>query len=292
MNKIPGTTEVSLILSGKVVTSPELVSKFGSTKILSVTVESKRLSGVVDQFFVHFPNTLGVVLNEGQYIEVTGDIRSLNENNSDRVIYPFVMANTIKILDEEPEAYKNEVEIVGAELIAFEGVRTSYTDEAKSLATYRICVTRKHARRGYFRVTTWGRDAVFLGNVYRSVTHLHLKCRLQSYISKKTNRLRFGLVSFYLEVPDPKRDADTLPGAKDEDVADGQEPASEQGVESEAVADGQEDEVLEPEIEDADADDESEFEAEGESEDDSEETPSDDEAPVRTEETEDSDGNA
>lgn len=205
MRRNAKVSDVSLVLSGKVVSSPELVSRYGSTKVLCVDLESKRLSGAADTFSVHFPNSLGVVLQEGMYIEVRGDIRSINDKESDRVVYPFIMASDIKVLDDEPEEYKNEVEILNAELVSFDGVRASYTDSEKSLVTYRICVTRKHGRYSYFRVTTWGRDAIFLGNIHKSVKLLHLKCRLQSYISKQSNRLRFGLVSYYLEVPTPKR---------------------------------------------------------------------------------------
>lgn len=229
MGKFTKAAEVSLVLSGKVVTAPELVSKYGSTKVLCVTLESKRLSGVVDRFSIHFPNTLGVVLTEGQHIELNGDIRSVNAKDSDRVIYPFVMANAIRVLDEEPAEYKNEVEIDGAELVSFDGVRASYTDESKALATYRIRVSRKHSRCAYFRVTTWGRDAIFLGNIYKSVERLHLKCRLQSYISKQSNRLRFGLVSFYLEVPSTKKES-TAEGEKpvaDEPAVESPEPEQE-----------------------------------------------------------------
>lgn len=203
------TAKVTLSLSGKVVTSPELVSRHGSTKILCVTLDCKRLSGAVDRFSIHYPNTLGVVITEGQYIGVNGDIRSVNAKGTDHVVYPFVMASAIRVLDSEPAEYKNEVEIVDAELLDFNGVRPSYDDNTKSVATYRIRVSRRHGRYSYFRVTTWGRDAIFLGNVYKSIKYIHLKCRLQSYISKESKRLRFALVSFYLEVPDKAGEENT-----------------------------------------------------------------------------------
>ena len=195
-------SKVTLVLNGKVVTQPELVSRHKGTKILSVDIENKRLSGDVDTFSIHFSNTLGVVVEEGMYIEVTGDIRTLNAKDSDRVIYQYVSASSIKVLDEEPEEYKNEVELRDVEMISFDGVRKSYSDDTKTLATYRIRVRRRHSRNSYFRVTTWGKDAVFLGNIKNSVKLVHLKCRLQSFHSQKNGRLRFCLVSFYLEVPE------------------------------------------------------------------------------------------
>lgn len=202
MDKI---SEVTLSINGKVVSSPELVARYKGTKILSVDIENKRRSGGVDTFQLHFSNTLGVVIDEGMYVEVKGDIRTINDKESERVIYPFIMAHSITILDGEPEEYHNDVEIVDAELVGFDGVRASYTDDNKQLATYRVCVRRKHGRNSYFRVTTWGRDAVFLGNVYKTVQYLHLKCRLQSHINPKNNRSRFGLVTYYLEIPESER---------------------------------------------------------------------------------------
>lgn len=220
MEKAEKLAQVSLTLNGKVVSAPELVSRYKGTKILSVDIENKRLSGGVDTFNVHFANDLGVVIEEGMYIEVTGDIRTLNVNNSNRVIYQFVMAKTVKVLDGEPAEYRNEVEISDAEMTNFEGVRKSYSDPNKTLATYHICLRRKHGRSSYFRVTTWGRDSVFLGNIHKSVQYLHLKCRLQSFVSQSTGRNRFCLVSYYLEVPESEKSVSPTGNAGSE-VADG-----------------------------------------------------------------------
>lgn len=195
-------SKCSLTLNGKVVSDPKLVTKYGVTKILRVELENKRTSGAIDRFNVHFTNKLGVVLKEGMFIELTGDIRSVNDRESNRSVYPFVMAHNIRVLDEEPSEYKNECEIEGAELCEFDGVRKDFSGGDKLLATYRIRVTRKHGRYSYFRVTTWGKDAVFIGNIHNSVKFLHLKGRLQSYVSKASNNLCFGFVSYYLEVQD------------------------------------------------------------------------------------------
>lgn len=228
MDKI---SEVTVSINGKVTSSPELVARYKGTKILSVDIENKRRSGGVDTFQLHFSNTLGVVIDEGMYVEVKGDIRTINDKESERVIYPFIMAHSIAILDSEPEEYHNDVEIVDAELVGFDGVRASYTDDNKQLATYRVCVRRKHGRNSYFRVTTWGRDAVFLGNVYKTVQYLHLKCRLQSHINPKNNRSRFGLVTYYLEIPESERQGRRAEMLDAESVGN-EVPAEAEGVET------------------------------------------------------------
>ena len=203
MARFERLAKVELVLTGKVITSPELISRYGGKKVLCVKVENTRKSGVVDTFCVHFTNELGVVLNEGMYIEVKGDIRSVTDR--DDVKDPmFVMAKTISVLKEAPKENINEVYIEDAELVTFEGVRPSHTDATKMLANYRIRLARAHSRCGYFRVTTWERDAVFLGNVHKSVKYLSLKCRLQSYVSKASGNLCFVLVTYFVEVPDLK----------------------------------------------------------------------------------------
>lgn len=229
-------TDVKLCVNGRVVSSPELISKFKGTKILSIDLENKRLSGGTDTFNVHFANTLGVVVEEGMYIEVTGDIRTMNAKDTDHVIYQFIMAKSVKILPGEPEEYKNDVEINGAKLISFDGVRSSYSDESKVLATYRIGVTRRHGRNSYFRVTTWGRDSVFIGNIYKSVKYLHLRCRLQSFHSKSSGRLRFCLVSYYLEVPE----ADKLAAKEGLESDEGQGQSEVEALEEAALAESAE----------------------------------------------------
>lgn len=205
--------KVVLEMSGKVVSKPELISRFGGTKVLGVTIENKRLSGVIDKFVVHFPNTLGVVLSEGMFIDIKGDIRTVNTKDDERVVYPYVMAKEIKVLQEEPEQYANTVEIIDAELKDFEGVRPSYSDCERTLATYHIKVCRGHNRNSFFRVTTWGRDAAFIGNLHDSFKYIHLKCRLQSHYSKDGQHLRFNLVSHYLEVPETERLASKVTNA-------------------------------------------------------------------------------
>lgn len=218
-------SKVSLLINGKVVTKPELISRFGGTKILGVSIENTRLSGVVDRFVVHFPNTLGAVLYEGMYIEIKGDIRTVNTKDDERVVYPYIMAKEIKILPGEPEQYLNSVEIIDAELKDFEGVRPSYSDGGRTLATYHIKVCRGHNRNSYFRVTTWGRDAAFIGNLHDSFDYIHLKCRLQSHYSKDGQHLRFNLVSHYLEVPESEELVNK--GEEAGDVSLNAEPAEE-----------------------------------------------------------------
>lgn len=213
-------SNVNTSLSGRVITKPSLVTKYGNVKILCVTIESKRRSGKMDKFNIHYSNDLGVILTIGMYIELTGDIRTLNDKGSNKVVRPFVMAKTVKILPEEPEEYLNTTEIVDAELLEFGEIRSSYSDESKMLATYRIRVNRRHDRFGIFDVTTWGRDAIFLGNIHDQIKYMHLKGRLQSYFSKANDCLYFGYTTFFVEIEDKPSEDNADDNQQVEPIAD------------------------------------------------------------------------
>lgn len=195
---------VNTLLDCKVESSPVLLTKFGNVRIFRIDVSSKRKSGIVDNFFLEYSSELGIVVHKGDFISVVGDIRTLNKKNSDFVIEGFIFAKSIKILDSEPEDYRNDTEITDAELYSFIDVRDSYSSEGSIVSDYRVKLSRGHGRCSYFKATSWGSDAVFLGNIHESVKYMNIKCRLQSHVSKKSGRLYLCLAVYHLDVEKPE----------------------------------------------------------------------------------------
>lgn len=191
---------VSTLVDCKVETKPVLLTQFGSTRIFRVEVTCKRTSGAVDRFYVNFPSSLGVVLNDGDFITIEGDIRTLNKESSDFVYEGFIYAKSITFLDEEPESYRNITSIVDVELYKFIEVRKSYSNDKDVVADYQVRLSRGHSRYSYFKATSWGSDAVFIGNVHDSIEYMNIKCRLQSHVSKKSGRLYLCLAVYHLDL--------------------------------------------------------------------------------------------
>lgn len=190
---------VNTLVDCKVDTKPVLLTQFGNTRIFRVEVTSKRTSGVVDRFFVNFSSALGVVLSVGDYITVEGDIRTLNRDSSDFVYEGFIYAKSITFLEGEPESYRNTTEIADAELYKFIEARKSYSNENEVIADYQVKLSRGHGRYSYFKATSWGSDAVFIGNMHDRVEYMNIKCRLQSHVSKKSGRLYLCLAVYHID---------------------------------------------------------------------------------------------
>lgn len=198
MSNLSIESEVSLSLDGKVIENPRRIADYGSSQIYRIKVEVPRTSGIIDEFFVNYSSDLNVNLKEGLYISIKGDIRSLNKKNSDFVIESYVNATEITILDEEPETYTNDVYIKFAELYEFVEFRNSYNDDSKKVAVIKLKLQRKHGRYSYFKVSSWNANAIYLNSVYKDTEFLDVKCRLQSYISKKSGNLYMHLVAYYV----------------------------------------------------------------------------------------------
>lgn len=174
-------TKMDLVLDGCVEGNPLPVSEFNRVRIMRVKICTIRKSGTRDYFWVHYPTTLRVVLKDGDYIHVTGDIRTCNKAGSKDVVGSYVYAKSIEILEEEPEVYSNRVTMSGVVLVGDIEVRKSYTEDNVDVAVYRVQAYRGFDRYSYFRVTTFGKEAIFLGNIKDSVTELDITCRLQSF---------------------------------------------------------------------------------------------------------------
>lgn len=211
---------VNTVIDCKVETSPTLLAEYGNVKIFRVKTSLRRNSGVYDYFYVNYSNELGIILNKGDFIKINGDIRTVNKGNTDFVVECFISAKTITKLDAEPEVYENCTEIKNAELHNFLETRKSFDDSDKVVANYDVKLTRKHSKFSYFKVTSWGSDAILLGNLHDSIKYLDIKCRLQSHISKSGNKLYLCLASYHLDIEKPSTKKDTEDNASETEVSD------------------------------------------------------------------------
>ena len=195
-------SDVCASVDGKVISKPELVTRFGNERIFEVLIEYKRISGTVDTFKINYSSKLGVVLKEGLFIHIDGDIRTVNSpKDQSKILGCIIYSKIITILDEEPEIYENDVVINNATLYEFNEIRKSFSNEDTDVANYRISVHRGHGRYSYFKTSSFNEDAIFLGNVHENIKSLNLKCRLCSSKSTgKSDRFYFYLAVYCLDV--------------------------------------------------------------------------------------------
>lgn len=194
-------SDVKASVDGKIVSSPELIKRFGGERIFEVKIECKRTSGVVDTFKLNYSSNLGVVLKKNMFIHIEGDIRTVNSTKeSDLVVGCIIFAKSVKILDDEPELYCNEVFIDNAKIHEFISIRKSYNDDTIDVADYKISVHRGHGRYSYFKASSFDGDAIFIGNVHKSIKSLTIKCRLCGSKSRdKSDRCFFYLAVYHLD---------------------------------------------------------------------------------------------
>ena len=185
-------------IDGKVLTSPELLSRFGEVKIFRVEISNTRTSGKEDLFYLNYSSKSGVVLHKGDFINVKGDIRTVNDKTGKYIIDSYIYSDCIEILSEEPESYTNNVEIENAFLEEFVDFRKAYNDPTKDVSNYKISLYRGHNRISYFRVTSWCNDAITIANIKDSVEYFTLKGRLEGFTSKTSGKYILSIITYSL----------------------------------------------------------------------------------------------
>lgn len=195
--------EILASIDGKVISSPKLITRFGNERIFEVLIENKRTSGIVDIFKVNYSSKAGVVIKEDMFIHIEGDIRTVGKpKQSTYVVGCIIYAKTIFILDSEPDTYVNNVVLNDVQLYKFKNVRKSYSDNNIDVADYIVSVHRGHNRFSYFKASSFGEGAIFIGNVHNSVENVSIKCRLCSNKRSLENsdKYIFYLAVYYLDV--------------------------------------------------------------------------------------------
>lgn len=170
-------TESNVSIDLQVVGKPSVLCKFGHRRILKVATQFKRVSGMTDEILLNFADTLGIILKDGMFIHVEGELRS---NEDGRAV--FISAREINILEEEPEKYDNTVEVKFAELVSVSPL-IPYQDSSASLIRCKFEFLRKHSRKATISAVVWDNDAVFMANTAVVGGRYHFKGRLQRHIS-------------------------------------------------------------------------------------------------------------
>jgi hypothetical protein len=177
----------------KVESKPYVLAKLKKGCIFRVTVSHKRNASFTDTFYLDYPSKLQAYIKEGDFIHVTGDIRTFNKKNTDKVLESSIFAKTIDKLDCEPEVYENETIITNAELRKFIGVRPSYTNLDLIVAEYQLRLDRGYGRISYFDAESWNNTATYISRKHEAMHYINIRGKLKSSISKTSNRLYMSL---------------------------------------------------------------------------------------------------
>ena len=188
------STEV--ILEGKVVTEPVVVSEYGKEKIYSIDIKTKRLSGVVDTFSVNFSSGFEVSIEVGMFIKVEGSLRSAKINDVPRL---FINSDVITVLDSEPEEYINIAKVYNAYLLDKPSIRKAYNNNSIDVCDFCVKVQRAYNKSCYIHCSAWKNNARLIGKMNQGDT-VSIEGRLQSHVNRLGNTLvNMSVVSFMEE---------------------------------------------------------------------------------------------
>lgn len=198
-------SDVKVLLDGKVVKTPAVVSRIGNKPIYRILVDVKRRSGVVDTIKVLFQGEQ--TMKEGDFYHFEGDIRTLNAKKEDIVLDSYVYAKKLVKLNEEPSDYANEVHIRNANFYQFVDARKTFNGSNEDVAMYRIKLTRLHSRVSFFRVTSWGGVSKYIAKHRDSIDLVDIGARMQSYTNHR-GTLCMNLAAFSFLAHDKGGDKD------------------------------------------------------------------------------------
>lgn len=187
-------SEVCVVLDCEVISEPTVVSRVNGVIVYQVRVSHKRFSGVVDEFFVNFGSNLQTVFKVGNFVEIYGDIRTLNSLKTDGVvIQSIIFARKACELESEPENYKNNVTVTDAVLFSKSELRESYDGRNLDVISFYVRLDCKYGRLCYLDCTAWKRNAVYIDR-FDLGTSLNLSCRVQSSVSETSKRLYMSFI--------------------------------------------------------------------------------------------------
>ena len=196
----------NVVIQGKVISKPEVQFTYGIEKILEVKIEYKRISGKIDTFMVNFSHSLQSKFDVGDYIEIEGSIRSASvavEGCEYKKLKVYIFGSKITKLDEEPEVYKNQVELKDVELLKDPVLRKSYADDSIDICDLKLRAFRNINKYSIIFCTCWNSNARLMAK-YKKGVHLDLEGRLQSYCSTMTNYLKMEVSVNSLNIKEDK----------------------------------------------------------------------------------------
>lgn len=189
-----------VIVDAEVISEPVLQATYGVEHIYEVIVRTKRISGAYDEFYVSYSNGLGVELHKGDFIFVTGDLRSIRVKleGSGSITKVFVKASSIEVLDSEPEDYRNEVTLDGGELAKDVLLRKSFKDDNTDISTMIVKLDRGYSKSSYIPCSAWNNNARLVADLKRG-SKVNIIGRIQSHRTSN-GRLMFEVSISFVSV--------------------------------------------------------------------------------------------
>ncbi len=159
------------------------------------TLKVSRLSGVIDSLPVTVPKKLleNTPLNDGDYISLTGQLRSYNKNYENRT--RLILTAFAKSIDENKEDEENPNNVV---LNGYVCKAPTYrkTPFGREITDVIIAVNRAFNRSDYIPTICWGKNAVLCRDLPVG-TNVLIKGRLQSREYTKRNGEDFEIRTAY-----------------------------------------------------------------------------------------------
>lgn len=199
-------TVVKVNIDAKVMSEPNVVWKKGNIQTLEFRIETKRLSGEVDEYYVNYPSTLDANITVGDFVNIRGDIRTVKNMLETLGYYGCIFAHDIVKLCNEPKVYQNEARLHNAVIQKVIDFRRSVKLD-KDLCVYTLRLYRGRGRYSSCRATSWGSDAVFVHDSAVEGLRADLCARVESY-RKSDGSLILGLSVYKLEILPDKEDTD------------------------------------------------------------------------------------
>ena len=186
---------ISVYLDCKVVSEPHKINSNNGVEIYQCTVQHKRRSGVIDEFYINFHKDYLCCFKVGYYLNISGDLRSLNSLKVDGgIIQSSIFVYNVTVLDSEPEDYINYVNLKNCSLFVNEPLRKSSDGKNLDVISFKIKLTGKYDRICYLECTAWRDLAVFVNKQCRKGVLMNIEGRLQSSISNNNSHLYVSLV--------------------------------------------------------------------------------------------------
>jgi single-stranded DNA-binding protein len=194
----------------------KMITRYNTVQVIYLDVE--RLSGVKDTLIVHIQNKLAAALNlhTGDYISVSGEIRTLNiyDKQHKMKVLVYAYANNVDIItEEESKGDNNTLDITGA-LCKIRPLRT--TPSGRMIVEGILAVEHLRHRFSYVPLIFWGNDAALIDK-YKVGVSVSLQGRLQSrtYYSKKREQYETAYEVSVTYVNTPEEDKGNYTGEED-----------------------------------------------------------------------------
>lgn len=143
-------------------------------------MESVRLSGKVDTYFLHYTDT---ILNIGEYVSVVGELRTLNISG-DRPVKCFVNVYQMNRIMYVPDEFTNDISVTNALVVS---KKPLYSGKRGVAQSFDVSILRSHGRKSIVQCSTWHEVACAFAHTVNEGDKVNLWGRIQSSISSRGN---------------------------------------------------------------------------------------------------------